>query len=84
VLDVDYPHCNGTQSIFYADGSVPFASLYGDPLVEYPYTAGFADERGEGEERGFSCNYPLPLGTDWAGPPADDDLPSPRHPDGWC
>jgi len=67
VLDVDYPHGNGTQSIFYRDPDVLFASLHADPRVEYPYFAGFADERGEGEGLGFNHNYPLPRGTAWPG-----------------
>jgi acetoin utilization deacetylase AcuC-like enzyme len=67
VLDVDYHHGNGTQSIFYRDPDVLFASLHADPRVEYPYFAGFADERGEGAGLGFNHNYPLPHGTAWPG-----------------
>lgn len=65
VLDVDYHHGNGTQSIFYRDSSVLFASIHGDPRAEYPYFLGFADELGEGEGLGFNHNYPLPRGTNW-------------------
>lgn len=66
VLDVDYHHGNGTQSIFYSRSDVLFASLHGDPQVEYPSFLGYADELGEGAGLGFNHNYPLPHGTDWA------------------
>lgn len=65
ILDVDYHHGNGTQSIFWRDADVLFCSLHGDPRVEYPYFAGFADERGDGDGIGFNHNWPLPHGTGW-------------------
>jgi acetoin utilization deacetylase AcuC-like enzyme len=65
VLDVDYHHGNGTQSIFYQRGDVSFVSLHGDPLVEYPNFLGYADELGDGEGRGHNHNFPLPHGTAW-------------------
>jgi len=46
VLDVDYHHGNGTQSIFYGRPDVLFVSLHGDPEQEYPYYLGYADEIG--------------------------------------
>lgn len=67
VLDVDYHHGNGTQSIFYERADVFVASLHGDPRVEYPYFLGHADERGAGAGTGCNLNLPLPHGTDWAG-----------------
>jgi acetoin utilization deacetylase AcuC-like enzyme len=67
VLDVDYHHGNGTQAIFYERGDVHFASLHGDPLSDYPYYLGHADERGTGAGEGFNHNLPLPRGTDFAG-----------------
>ncbi|MBA5776243.1 histone deacetylase family protein [Stappia sp. F7233] len=67
VLDVDYHHGNGTQAIFYDRSDVLFLSLHADPLEEYPYFLGHADETGEGAGEGFNVNFPLPLGTDWAG-----------------
>ena len=36
VLDVDYHHGNGTQSIFYDRADVLFVSIHGDPRTEYP------------------------------------------------
>ncbi|WP_404384547.1 histone deacetylase family protein [Caenispirillum salinarum] len=65
VLDVDYHHGNGTQSIFYDRADVQFLSLHADPEVEYPYFLGHADETGTGAGEGFNHNFPLPWGTDW-------------------
>jgi acetoin utilization deacetylase AcuC-like enzyme len=67
VLDVDYHHGNGTQAIFYARDDVHFASLHADPVTDYPYYLGHADERGAGAGLGFNHNLPLPRGTDFAG-----------------
>jgi len=66
ILDVDYHHGNGTQSIFYERNDVLTISLHADPKVEYPFFLGYADEPGEGPGHGFNVNYPLPFGTDWA------------------
>lgn len=67
VLDVDYHHGNGTQSIFYDRNDVLTLSLHADPSDEYPYFLGYADERGEGRGHGFNANYPLAAGTKWPG-----------------
>jgi len=76
VLDVDYHHGNGTQSIFYERNDVLTISLHADPDLEYPYFLGYADEPGEGKGHGFNINYPLPFGTDWESykPALDDAL----------
>ena len=66
ILDVDYHHGNGTQSIFYNRADVFFCSVHADPAFAYPHYLGFADERGDGDGEGFNLNLPLPLGTDWA------------------
>jgi acetoin utilization deacetylase AcuC-like enzyme len=66
VLDVDYHHGNGTQSIFYERADVLVQSIHGDPKTEYPYYLGHADETGSGGGTGFNWNYPLPAGTDAA------------------
>ena len=63
VLDVDYHHGNGTQQIFYARGDVQVVNIHADPVVEYPYFLGHADERGAGEGEGANLNLPLPHGT---------------------
>ncbi len=65
VLDVDYHHGNGTQSIFYERNDVLTVSLHADPSLEYPFFLGYADEAGSGVGHGFNINYPLPFGTDW-------------------
>ena len=66
VLDVDYHHGNGTQSIFYERADVMVCNIHGDPMQEYPYFLGHADERGAGDGEGFNANYPLRWGTDFA------------------
>lgn len=65
ILDVDYHHGNGTQEIFYARDDVAVFNLHGDPMTEFPYFLGHADERGEGAGEGFNFNYPMPFGTGW-------------------
>jgi acetoin utilization deacetylase AcuC-like enzyme len=65
ILDVDYHHGNGTQSIFYDRNDVLTISLHADPKLEYPFFLGYADEPGEGKGHGFNVNYPLPFGTGW-------------------
>jgi acetoin utilization deacetylase AcuC-like enzyme len=66
VLDIDYHHGNGTQEIFYGRGDVQVVSIHADPMVEYPYFLGHADERGAGTGEGANLNLPLPHGTDFA------------------
>jgi acetoin utilization deacetylase AcuC-like enzyme len=65
ILDVDYHHGNGTQSIFYTRGDVFYCSLHADPAFAFPHFSGFADERGEGAGEGATLNLPLPSGTEW-------------------
>jgi len=66
VLDVDYHHGNGTQEIFYERGDVLFVSLHSDPVHEYPYFCGYADETGAGAGESANLNIPLAWGTDAA------------------
>ena len=66
ILDVDYHHGNGTQSIFYQRPDVLFCSLHGHPSQEFPFFLGYEDEIGAGEGEGLNRNYPLPWGTGWA------------------
>ncbi|HMA15469.1 MAG TPA: histone deacetylase family protein [Kiloniellaceae bacterium] len=63
VLDVDYHHGNGTQSIFYDRADVFFASIHGHPKQEYPFFLGYADETGAGAGEGYNANYPLVWGS---------------------
>jgi acetoin utilization deacetylase AcuC-like enzyme len=67
VLDVDYHHGNGTQSIFYARSDVLTVSIHGDPTTEYPFFLGHADELGRDAGEGFNVNIPLACGTDFEG-----------------
>jgi acetoin utilization deacetylase AcuC-like enzyme len=64
ILDIDFHHGNGTQTIFYQDSTVLYCSLHADPAIEYPYFWGAAEERGEGAGKGFNHNWPLPPGTE--------------------
>jgi len=60
IADWDVHHGNGTQDIFYADGSVLFFSTHQHPW--YPGT-GLAEETGEGTGRGATLNCPFPAGS---------------------
>jgi len=60
IVDWDVHHGNGTQDIFYEDGSVFFFSSHQWPL--YPGT-GRADETGEGAGEGATMNFPFPAGS---------------------
>lgn len=60
IVDWDVHHGNGTQDIFYHDGSVLFFSTHQSPW--YPGT-GAANERGEGKAEGRIINCPLPAGS---------------------
>ena len=66
ILDVDYHHGNGTQSIFYDRDDVFVANIHGSPSFEYPHFLGYADETGAGPGAGCNLNLPLPAGTDAA------------------
>jgi len=63
VLDIDYHHGNGTQEIFYDRGDVQVVNIHADPMVEYPYFLGHADEAGTGTGEGANLNLPLPHGS---------------------
>ena len=67
ILDIDYHHGNGTQSIFYRRNDVLFVSLHAHPRQEFPYFLGYEDERGEADGEGYNLNLPLPFGTDFTG-----------------
>ena len=60
IADWDVHHGNGTQDIFYADGSVLFFSTHQSPW--YPGT-GAASERGEGAGSGKTINCPFAAGS---------------------
>jgi|SRR5579863_1013849 len=60
IADWDVHHGNGTQDIFYADGSVFFFSTHQSPW--YPFT-GAASETGEGPGKDCTRNCPFPAGS---------------------
>ena len=60
IADWDVHHGNGTQDIFYQDGSVFFFSTHQSPW--YPGT-GALGETGEGAGKGTTMNSPLPAGS---------------------
>lgn len=60
IADWDVHHGNGTQDIFYTDGSVLFFSTHQSPW--YPGT-GAANESGEGKGAGAILNCPFPAGS---------------------
>jgi acetoin utilization deacetylase AcuC-like enzyme len=60
IADWDVHHGNGTQDIFYADGSVLFFSTHQSPW--YPGT-GSDREQGEGPGLGKTINCPFPAGS---------------------
>ncbi len=60
ILDIDYHHGNGTQSIFYSDPTVLFCSLHADPEENYPFYWGNPQERGCGAGEGFNYNWIVP------------------------
>jgi acetoin utilization deacetylase AcuC-like enzyme len=62
ILDVDYHHGNGTQDVVSERDDIAFVSIHADPVVDYPYFWGHADE-----SRCNILNLPLPRGTDWNG-----------------
>jgi len=63
ILDVDYHHGNGSQSIFYDRKDVLYASLHARPEDEYPFLMGYANEIGTGDGKGYNLNIPMPIGT---------------------
>jgi acetoin utilization deacetylase AcuC-like enzyme len=60
IADWDVHHGNGTQDIFYSDGTVFFFSIHQSPW--YPGT-GARDEHGEGAGEGMTLNCPFPAGS---------------------
>lgn len=58
ILDLDFHHGNGTQSIFYNRREPAYISIHGEG--EYPYYTGAVSECGSGEGKGYNRNFPLP------------------------
>ncbi len=60
IVDFDVHHGNGTQEIFYDDGSICYFSTHQHPA--YPGT-GLAESTGVGDGVGTTFNFPLPPGS---------------------
>src|SRR5262245_2906638 len=60
IVDWDVHHGNGTQDVFWSDGTVLFFDVHQHPW--YPGT-GLAAEQGEGRGRGLIVNNPFPAGA---------------------
>ena len=60
IVDWDVHHGNGTQDVFYRDGSVMFLSTHQHPW--YP-GSGLHAEQGEGKGAGKILNFPFPAGS---------------------
>ena len=65
ILDIDYHHGNGTQTIFYERSDVFFTSLHCRPEEEYPFLLGYANEIGLGLGENYNLNFPMKLGTNY-------------------
>ena len=82
VVDIDYHHGNGTQSLFYRASNVFTISVHADPRDAFPYFAGYAAETGKGAGLGFNLNIPLERGIDgqsYLRTIDDHVLPAVRH-----
>ena len=64
IVDIDFHHGNGTQTLFYRDPRVLTVSLHGDPTDFFPFFIGFSGEIGTGPGRGFNRNICLAEGID--------------------
>lgn len=64
ILDIDFHHGNGTQSIFYKNKDVFTVSIHGDPKDYFPFYCGHENERGEGIGKNHNLNITSPTGTD--------------------
>ncbi len=60
IVDFDVHHGNGTQEIWWEDGSVLALSVHQDGC--FPPDSGHVEERGEGDGAGATINVPLPPG----------------------
>lgn len=82
VVDIDFHHGNGTQSMFYRDDRVLTVSIHGDPVDFYPFFSGFPTETGAGKGEGYNLNFALPAKTsfaDWMAVFENSVLPAVAH-----
>ena len=85
ILDVDYHHGNGTQSIFYDRGDVFFASLHGHPARSSPTSWATTTRPARARAKAATANYPAAWGTGfgpwsapWRTPAAGSPATAPR------
>jgi acetoin utilization deacetylase AcuC-like enzyme len=64
ILDLDYHHGNGQQSLFYNRKDIVTVSIHIDPAFDYPSFTGFTHETGVEEGEGCNKNIPLPPETE--------------------
>lgn len=62
ILDIDYHHWNGAQTIFYDTDKVVTVSIHRDPADKFPYYTWYADEQGIWKWMWKNLNIPL-----WSG-----------------
>lgn len=67
VIDIDFHHGNGTQSLFLRNPEVLTISLHGDPRSYFPFYVGYPRESGEGAGSGYNLNLILDKGVDGQG-----------------
>ncbi|NQU73708.1 MAG: histone deacetylase family protein [Candidatus Omnitrophica bacterium] len=60
ILDLDHHHGNGQERIFYERRDVLTISIHVHPRFNYPFFAGFREEKGKGKGKGYNINVPLP------------------------
>ncbi|SHH17410.1 histone deacetylase family protein [Thermosipho atlanticus] len=65
ILDIDFHHGNGTQSIFYENPEIVYISIHGTPEHYFPWISGYKDEIGEGKGKGTNFNFPLSGKSSW-------------------
>lgn len=64
IIDIDFHHGNGTQSLFYHDSKVLTISIHGDPREFFPFFAGHPTETGAKSGQGYNMNLVLESGVD--------------------
>ena len=67
ILDIDFHHGNGTQSLFWTNPNVLTVSLHGDPRDYFPFYTGYPRETGAEEGSGYNLNLVLEAGVDGQG-----------------